>query len=93
MNRTLGSFLAGAVGGAIVGGVAYHFIRVNARKAVQAELAEAHPTLDAELRRAANENVRPAVDTQIRLTLAEYGVTPQLMLSVTRAANRLGVSS
>lgn len=93
MSRTFASLLAGGIGGAIVGGVAYYFIRVNAKKAVQEELAASHPTLDAELRRAANENVRPAVDTQIRLTLAEYGVTPQLMLSVTRAANRLGVGT
>lgn len=86
-------FFPGAVAGAIVGAVAYYFIRANAKKAVQAELQAASPTLDAELRRAANENVRPAVDTQMRITFAEYGITPSLMQSVVRTANRLGVSS
>jgi hypothetical protein len=82
-------FLGGLIGGSVVGLIAYYFVQASTRNAVKQELATGTQSVSREVRTQVEAQVRPAVDTQIRATFDSYGITPQLMRSVTNAANRL----
>lgn len=89
MKEGASSFFAGLLGGAVVGAVAYFFISAGTKKAVRSEIETGSVDIEREIRKQVDRQVRPAVDEEIRLVLSGYGITPQLMRSVTGAANRL----
>lgn len=84
-----GSFIAGLVGGAIVGGIAYLVISAGAKRSVREEIDTGAIDIEREIRKQVDAQVRPAVSEEVRTTLSSYGITPSLMRSVTSAANRL----